>query len=53
MYQAQQSYNLILEDSQEANREMLAHKELQKYPQITGYLFPPLATVGDFVWSDA
>lgn len=38
--------------SQEANTEVPAHKEPQKH-QRASYLFPPLATVGDFVWSDA
>lgn len=53
MSQAQQSYNLTPGPSQEASTEMLAHRELQKYHQMASYLFPPLAAVGDFVWSDA
>ena len=48
----QQSHNYIARDSQEISTEMLAHTELQKHHPRTTYLFPPLATIGDLVWSN-
>lgn len=48
----QQSQNYTPRDSQEDSMEMLAHMELQKYHPRTTYLFPPLATIGDLVWSN-
>lgn len=48
----QQSQNYTPRDSQEVSMEKPAHMELQKHHPRTTYLFPPLATIGDLVWSN-